>query len=1398
MSNASNDKRTRSQLMLPDFDLALNQSPLKNARTVLRNAHQEINGPVQKFADADASSAPQKPIEGADAEDTDDELLLSPKKNEPMAAQMTFCGPGLPSKRPSSPFDTQSSTLAPLSPSQGRESKRPRRDVLENDSKSGTENRRVIAATRAASEPRHGFTRSRHARKGSATLASSQLSQPAPSTAATPSTKGRARSVPLFPSADAFSIPRLDFKNLPPSPRRPKSRSPSKEREPKFRIISNPSIPNRPLDTIPDEAPMDIDEHGSFPARPLPPPGVHWAEHTDVAPDASPRLDPVTPPPATSSPDLLEPVNTDVSPVSLRIRTSGHSESTEDAMVLSTPPQTGKSPSPSSPLTPLPETPHPLKKMSHNQHNPSVTTTTGQQLIKEQPPISHSSSLSRLPRPSMPATSAPPASQSAPKLPKPSEMELPQAFSRIAKGKGKEPVSKPTGNTASTAQPANAFTILMANAASAKGKGKASAKGGSKGTSMAGKAEQVQGKGKGKPQANAPPVKSSLKAKAKMRPREKPRPELVVPASLVTEEEDDTLPLEDSRIEEPHVEVPIVSSSRRSPSLPPPSEIANHVNVDDAILPPRDGSSAETPADAPLSPPIDAADVPPAGLSQAMELLSENTGTNVDDALLPRTADELSAETPAEACASPLIDASAEPGLKSPSQVPLEGDVQTPANVPAEKSLPSLSSTAEGDFRDDPMRMVVDEEPSGVQPEKLPSPSPISENNGAAGSTIVAEVLASSAEHLTEPQVDDSSSTPLSSVEVPSLTPPEPVIMKKRSASRIKPPAPVLRRVTRSVSGRKPPANASLDGAGEVATPAVVDSDATTSFKSNDALETSAAKAAIISPRRSTRPSTCNIASKIPRTPARKQAGPSKSAHSSPSPTKLGRAASMFLARPSVGAAGSSLANLSSALDKLLMPPPARPNTSLGFNRDADNNSDGSDDGELPRTTLDDGVIGRRESIGTSLGLGRPTHGLQRSATLEAHQLQSTSDKPKSTKPVQRLMSQFLVGGSKQSTLDRNKSQPSGSRIGVPGKSRIFGSGTSFLRPGAAPKASKKTSLPSIMGSPVKGSGREDDGSDLAGLSHGAMDISVTSDTVLPDITHPEVLAEFPSLAADGANPGKGKERERPAKDWARNSSRRASSAFQVLSQSLNAHPSPSEESAMMPPPSTPNRSTSSNLSSAGPSSAAKDGGEKETPPVASRRSTRSLTAKSAPGALGKIKGGSDGHVSSKRRKEEEPKKTLDILHECIIFVDVRSTDGTDTSEPFTSALKDMGARLLTRVGQTCTHIVYKDGLSSTVNGWRNMKTKPFVVGVSWVAECAEKLQRVDESRFLIDFQLENVAGVMKRRRSMIPKAIVRDFLDTEVPLRKDDDGDVSMGEPSTSRCMLFSILSAGFLSSLP
>ncbi|KAI0783004.1 hypothetical protein C8Q75DRAFT_726757 [Abortiporus biennis] len=156
------------------------------------------------------------------------------------------------------------------------------------------------------------------------------------------------------------------------------------------------------------------------------------------------------------------------------------------------------------------------------------------------------------------------------------------------------------------------------------------------------------------------------------------------------------------------------------------------------------------------------------------------------------------------------------------------------------------------------------------------------------------------------------------------------------------------------------------------------------------------------------------------------------------------------------------------------------------------------------------------------------------------------------------------------------------------------------------------------------------------------------------------------------------------------------------------------------------------------------------------------MSLRSAPGLLGKGTGpGGDGSKvnagkgvaessgttpeTNGKGKEAVKQGSLKVLKDCTIFVDVRTDEGDDAGSLFVDMLKGLGAKTLARVGQSCTHIVYKNGLTSTQTRYRLLhEPRPKVVGIAWVVECVEQRSHVDETKFLIDLELVNVAGDKK------------------------------------------------------
>jgi len=218
--------------------------------------------------------------------------------------------------------------------------------------------------------------------------------------------------------------------------------------------------------------------------------------------------------------------------------------------------------------------------------------------------------------------------------------------------------------------------------------------------------------------------------------------------------------------------------------------------------------------------------------------------------------------------------------------------------------------------------------------------------------------------------------------------------------------------------------------------------------------------------------------------------------------------------------------------------------------------------------------------------------------------------------------------------------------------------------------------------------------------------------------------------------------------------------ASQALSQSLNSLPPKQlkpKGPASMGPPATPNRRPGlRSASSTYPSST--------TPLISGEDQSNATHLKIAPDTFGKAMSGVKGHVPSFTSQENMASsslaapESLKVLEDCVIFVDVRTDTGDEAGSLFVEMLEGVGARVLTRVGQTCTHIVYKNGLMSTLTRYRLLRDpKPLVVGIAWVVECVEQRKRVDEAKFIVDLDGTNVAGTNKRRRSMLPKLIRRE-----------------------------------------
>ncbi|EMD33074.1 hypothetical protein CERSUDRAFT_118138 [Gelatoporia subvermispora B] len=492
---------------------------------------------------------------------------------------------------------------------------------------------------------------------------------------------------------------------------------------------------------------------------------------------------------------------------------------------------------------------------------------------------------------------------------------------------------------------------------------------------------------------------------------------------------------------------------------------------------------------------------------------------------------------------------------------------------------------------------------------------------------------------------------------------------------------------------------------------------------SSSGASTSASTSAVTSTPHASRTSTSTVPQKRPMAcsfaqPTASSVLKSTPAASSPKKARLAPAESQ---RPK-----SSLSTLSVALSKLAMPPPPRPSSAMDFNitRDADAPVAG------PSNATNSHMSSQPHS-GTN---GMPARKAATTGNLVA-MLGRRPDGP----GVKKTLSMRTLTRGGPSTLG----------LGPFGRGAFASRGRMGLR------ASKQTTLPMVLGSPVK-PGREDAPEDVPADAHDsdtgpqlpavfAAAVSETDGAESNPTDDAQILADFndsdvpshPQLA--GASQDAASDARRAA-HHAR-SSRRASLASQLLSQSIAGHPH-------TPPTLPPGPMTSS-------------GGAKENAVLAADGLPNG--AQSAPAALTRTRGAAARVSAHGRSAEASPAQgagdsgtgPLTVLSDCTIFVDVRTDDGDDAGSLFVDMLRGMGAKVLQRVGQTCTHIVYKNGLMSTITRYRLLhEPRPLVVGIAWVVECAEQRTHVDETKFLITLDGVNVAGTNKRRRSMLPKSL--------------------------------------------
>lgn len=212
-------------------------------------------------------------------------------------------------------------------------------------------------------------------------------------------------------------------------------------------------------------------------------------------------------------------------------------------------------------------------------------------------------------------------------------------------------------------------------------------------------------------------------------------------------------------------------------------------------------------------------------------------------------------------------------------------------------------------------------------------------------------------------------------------------------------------------------------------------------------------------------------------------------------------------------------------------------------------------------------------------------------------------------------------------------------------------------------KASRQTTLQTVIGSPVKG------GAHTGSLEEGMPDIQFASRTsaatpsgdtgdnmsVWTDIEtdHDIDFIESP-IQDDQTFDLKGKAKEHPT--WKHQASRRASLASQFLSESLSELPQ-TPDSASTSTSTIPKRQHTLGLRSA------------SREPSATRSSQATAHARNTTG-------GSNANTSGPLGAGSAKSGALTVLKNCSIYVDVRTDDGDDAGSLFVDMLRGMGARV--------------------------------------------------------------------------------------------------------------------------
>ncbi|ORX33582.1 hypothetical protein BD324DRAFT_584838 [Kockovaella imperatae] len=104
-----------------------------------------------------------------------------------------------------------------------------------------------------------------------------------------------------------------------------------------------------------------------------------------------------------------------------------------------------------------------------------------------------------------------------------------------------------------------------------------------------------------------------------------------------------------------------------------------------------------------------------------------------------------------------------------------------------------------------------------------------------------------------------------------------------------------------------------------------------------------------------------------------------------------------------------------------------------------------------------------------------------------------------------------------------------------------------------------------------------------------------------------------------------------------------------------------------------------------------------------------------------------------------------------VAFVDVRTAEGDEAGVIFSDMLRSLGARVISRLTDNVTHVIYKSGRQTTLSWWRRQdeETRPFIVGIGWVTKSKEKGEKLDEGAFAVNVEDEDVFSKVSKRERM-------------------------------------------------